>query len=295
MLQSGMDWVRAIAQTGDPIQPTIRMISQWVPNSQAVLNRLPMVEGMRQLRDANIAMAMAMATGHVAGRTVTRAGSFGTILTPTSATVDEIVNYINAPGGPNWDKVNELMSKAIAQREKAGDTTPDKSVIRMVMSHAPMQAKAGRQLSDGEVAAVTAKLSPDLLAKIGRVEDNFNQFAAAMGAQPAAALTQPKATRASGGGGGGGGGGAAVPLPAGFGVGAGASGGGGGARLGSPYTRPAAGRSRMRRVSMGRSRSTRGLARTRKAFAMPKPRALAKKTARFRLKKPRIVRGLRVA
>jgi len=189
--------------TGDFTRPVLQFVRQFQPNTQIVINRLPIMAGTTER--ANLRKELQAATPTSIELRVTGTGG-AYKLSPVSDNVNAIINALYQPGGPDMGEAMNQRQIAInykMQNEGKDDVQAGREVDSSVMSKTPWMDVYGRVLTEQERMSIEARMSDTAKQRLGMAEQAFSAYASAVG-RPEPRFVQMERGQMGGGGGGGG-------------------------------------------------------------------------------------------
>lgn len=194
VLSSIVQAANETAATGNPVQPLIRLVKQWVPNSKLILNRLPGQEGLVEVANAT-RIFRGVNDGTVEVKPIT-----GQTMKPSpiSPEIRMAVNEL-VKASPDWSVINAVREQAVGTLVKAGASRQDaeKRFDSSVLARTPQNSVYGRALTQDERDRQLARMSPTQRAIVDTVEGAFNRYAEHYGHKPKPVVAKTKAITGS--------------------------------------------------------------------------------------------------
>lgn len=172
---STLNTIRAAAQTGDPVRPTLQYVRQWWPNTRIALNRLPINEGLTEYYNVNRSLRANTPSDIEYRQSGGGVGSYK--FSSTSDNSQNVVNALTRPNGPDWELAMRERALGIAEKARQGARNPAQAFDASVRAKMPYNAVYGRKLTNDEVGRIESRLSETQLGRLRRVNSAFAGYA----------------------------------------------------------------------------------------------------------------------
>ena len=160
-----------IATTKDFAYPIASFISQWMPYSRGLINRLPGWEGYQKYKDANTMLRMVVDYSDIKTRRTTVGGAVSEFTPYYTSLINELMKDT-----PDLAKILEIRATLILMRLMDGDKNAKRSVDQSVLSRNPLRLILGRNPTPTDWYTIRKFLSTEQLNQLYNVIARFNLY-----------------------------------------------------------------------------------------------------------------------
>lgn len=178
-----------IAQTGDPLFPTVDFISRWFPPGVPALRLLPGVEGDIEAKNAARALRV---VGPSEGIELAGGGGGQTTQSPASASIRRL---ISAAYSGDQAGIQSAFDEAVREKAAQGSPNPEKAVLQAIASREPARVVFGRAITPAEEARLIGRMSGTQRASYSNAQNAFSLINQTLGTKYQLTSTPRERTR----------------------------------------------------------------------------------------------------